>query len=244
MSQVNTIIYTHLHLLLSSGQFKNNDSAVKNYFENANRSAKHLYKLIYDELGYKRGSNIKLLEFASGYGCVTRHLNIILGNNVEITSCDIHKEAVDFITDKMKIKTVLSHSVPEKLQIEEKYDIVFALSFFSHMPETTWGRWIQKLFSCVAKPGYFIFTTHGTESLKFFGNPEVPSSGFWFHPDSEQKDLDVAEYGTTITTPEYVKRELHTKIKAPIVLFKPAFWWEHQDLYVVANIDGIRKVPL
>ncbi len=224
-----------LHLHLTGGTFETVELAVKFYFEDGQKSAMHLYRLIYEELNYRNADIIKFLEFASGYGCVTRHLTNSFGSNVDTTACDIHKEAVEFISDKMKVKTLLSHSVPEKLQINAEYDIVFALSFFSHIPERTWGRWLQKLSYCVAKPGYLIFTTYGTESLKYFGNPEVSSSGFWFHPSSEQKDLDSAEYGTTVTTPKFVKKEIEDRTHSPIILFKEAFWWGLQDLYVVAK---------
>ena len=235
MTSVHTKDYIW-HFLMTSGGFKNTDDATKHYFVDGNKSAKNLADIIYNELGYSQNSRIKLFEFASGYGCVTRHLKNILGNNVEITSCDIHKEAMDFIKKKMKIKTILSHNSPEEFQIKEKYDIVFVLSFFSHIPEKTWGRWLQKIFSCVAKHGHLIFTTHSTESLKYLGFPKISSSGFWFRPDSEQKDLNVEEYGLTVALPKYVKKEINIRTKSPLVLFKHAFSWGHQDLYVVAKL--------
>ena len=91
-----------LHLHLTGGSFENVDSAVRFYFEDARKSALKLFTLIYEQLDYNSESKIKLLEFASGYGCVTRHLGKIFGSNVEVTACDIHKAAVDFIVEKLK----------------------------------------------------------------------------------------------------------------------------------------------
>jgi hypothetical protein len=54
-------------------------------------------------------------------------------------------------------------------------------------------------------------------------------------PDSEQKDLDVHEYGQTIVTIDYVVNQVFSRIGGGGVfkMIRPAFWWEHQDLYVI-----------
>jgi hypothetical protein len=69
------------------------------------------------------------------------------------------------------------------------------------------------------------------------GDPEIPENGFWFIPNSEQDDLDGAEYGSAISTPEFVIRELFHQVRAPLAEFRSSYWWGHQDLYVVAKPD-------
>jgi SAM-dependent methyltransferase len=86
----------------------------------------------------------------------------------------------------------------------------------------------------ILKPGgYLIFTTHGLASRKEFNNPEIPADGFWFLQGSEQDDLNEAEYGSTIVTPEFVTQEVHTHTGESILEYTYAFWWEHQDLWIV-----------
>src|SRR5262245_57328439 len=68
------------------------------YFENGGVSAAKLGNII-DGLGYPKGQRVKLLEFASGYGCVSRHLK--KHSQFELTSCDIHPEAVDFLQNSI-----------------------------------------------------------------------------------------------------------------------------------------------
>jgi hypothetical protein len=223
------------HFLLNHPSLQQKKEAVDYYFDDGARSAKKLSDLIYSDLKFQRGIQLKMLEFASGYGCVTRHLSREL-SDVMITSCDIHEEAMDFIKTKLKTETILSEAVPEKLKLNAEYDMVFALSFFSHMPESTWGRWIKTLFSGLKENGFLIFTTHGMASAKLFGDPVIPSNGFWFLPDSEQKDLNLNEYGTTVVTPEYVISELYRQVRSPLVLYRYAFWWTHQDLYIVQKL--------
>ncbi len=219
--------------LVENRAFSSLEQAVRYYFVDGARSAKKLGDLLFSQLGLRRRWDTSLLEFASGYGCVTRHLIKELAP-INIVSCDIHEAACSFIDSAIGCKTILSATNPEDLKIEnDSFDAVFALSFFSHMPEHTWGRWLKSLFDKVSPGGYLIFTTQGMNSRKYFGDPKIPDNGIWFKPDSEQKDLDVADYGSTIVTPEYVKKAVENILHQNILHMVAAGWWDHQDLYVV-----------
>ena len=52
--------------------------------------------------------------------------------------------------------------------------------------------------------------------------------------------MDAAEYGTTITTFDYVYRELNSIPDIHLVKFQEGFWWGHQDVYILSrgNRDG------
>jgi methyltransferase family protein len=237
-AQVTPLIHPNdfiFRFLIDNPSFPSKKDAVNYYFTDGENSAKVLQELIHNALALPKHASFKLLEFASGYGCVTRHFTHYLPN-ARITCCDIHQEAINFIKSQLSTDAVLSRSIPEKLQFSETYDVIFALSFFSHMPESTWGRWIRKLYSALNDHGYLIFTTHGKVSnSKYLGNVSIPANGFYFKPDSEQQDLEKSEYGTTVTTPEFVIGEMYKQIMAPLVLYKEGFWWQHQDLYIVAG---------
>ena len=78
-----------------------------------------------------------------------------------------------------------------------------------------------------------MFTTHGLSSRALLNNPEIPADGFWFHPMSEQGDLETAEYGSTIVTPEFVIPEVRIQTGEEVFDHRAAFWWGHQDLWIV-----------
>lgn len=86
-------------------------------------------------------------------------------------------------------------------------------------------------------PGYLVFTTHGLASRKVYGNPEIPADSFWFRQNSEQGDLSKSEYGSTIVTPEFVTQEVRKQTGESILDYRHAFWWEHQDLWVVKKCN-------
>ncbi len=205
------------------------------YFGDGAESARKLALILQDRLPAAAADlPYSLLEFASGYGMVTRHLSVALPK-ARIVSCDIHPEAVEFIRQRLSLPAILSRHLPEELSLEQQYDAVFALSFFSHMPERTFGRWLGALYRAVKPGGILVFTTHGLGTWPIFGSPMIPENGFWFKASSEQGDLDSEEYGSTISTPEFVRRELDRHTGAPILEFRSSYWWGHQDLYVVAK---------
>ena len=229
--------------LIENPVFSSLDKAVKYYFQDGQQSARMLGHLLFTEMELARSPETTLLEFASGYGCVTRHLAGAL-SPVNIVACDIHGAACDFIERTLATNAILSSARPEDLAIESgSYDAVFALSFFSHMPELTWSRWLVCLFDKVKPGGYLIFTTQGLQSRKHFGNPVIPENGIWHIPSSEQKDLDAEDYGNTIVTTEFVRTAVDRHLHQPITMLKEAHWWGHQDLYVLRKSDPASVSP-
>jgi hypothetical protein len=101
------------------------------------------------------------------------------------------------------------------------------------MPRRTWSSWLKALLDCITPQGFLIFTTHGEKSRQYLGYPQIDAQGFWFKSISEQKDLDTAEYGETITLPRFVFSELSKMPGVLPVFYREAFWWNHQDTYVL-----------
>jgi SAM-dependent methyltransferase len=207
------------------------EHAINYYFEDGALSARKLVDLI-ASLGYPQGQRVKLLEFASGYGCVSRHLKRF--SHLDLVSCDIHQEAIEFLSSRIGVKSIISAHVPEGFKPAESFDVIFALSFFTHMPKSTFGRWLRALFGALKVTGYLVFTTHGRPCFEQLGIPakDIPADGFWFRAGSEQLDLDTGEYGAAMTTPDFVIGEIYRQIGAPIVSFTQAGWWQ-QDLWVL-----------
>jgi hypothetical protein len=208
--------------------FQSKAEAARHYFSNGNESAHKLRTILGD---YFPELNVPMLEFASGYGCVTRHFSHEIPK-IDVTACDIHPAAVDFIKSVVGVKSELSNPVPEELELGKLFKVVFALSFFSHMPERTWRRWLMRLVAHTEPGGIVIFTTHGARSAQMMSVGSLGEDGFWFNPQSEQEDLDRADYGTTITSFDYVYRQIKSIPNVRLIKFHEGFWWGHQDLYV------------
>jgi SAM-dependent methyltransferase len=211
------------------------EAAARYYFSDGAESARKLDSIVREHLpSLASNRNVSILEFASGYGMVTRHL-ASMPSKAKLLACDIHQQAVDFIRDRLQQLAVISRHLPEEVSFDESFDVVFALSFFSHMPEVTFTRWLAALFAAVSPGGILVFTTHGLASRVHFGDITLDDNGFWFRPSSEQSDLDTTEYGSSVATPAYVVAHLAHVTGSSLAEFRRGFWWHHQDLYVVSR---------
>jgi SAM-dependent methyltransferase len=112
-------------------------AAIGYYFLDGRRSALKVRDLIITTLPHRKAP-LKVLEFASGYGAVTRHASRLLPHS--LSCCDIHPAANAFNARHFGVTTLASSEIPEALELPHHYDLIFVLSFFSHMPRTTWTR--------------------------------------------------------------------------------------------------------
>jgi SAM-dependent methyltransferase len=206
------------------------------YFFDGDRSAKRLDGIIQEHHPHAATRRLSLFEFASGYGCVSRHLQK-LTQRYDLVACDIHEQAIAFLRERLGAKAILSHSDPRAFDAGARFDIVFALSFFSHMPDRTFGPWIEALFSALNDDGLLIFTTHGRIAHEDMKYPVLHPDGYWFSAASEQKDIPTDEYGAMIASPFYVMDCVARCPGAALLFFQEAYWWGKQDLFIV------RKVP-
>lgn len=231
------------HFILKHPTFSDMDDAVRYYFDDARKSAELLKSILENDLSVNVAERKEMLEFASGYGAVTRHLPAVFPS-FDITSSDIHPDANNFITKELRGKAIQSSSVPECFDAAREYDLVFALSFFSHIPATTWSRWLSALFKTLRVGGSMIFTTHGPTSLrKLSMDASLDEKGFYFRPESEQDDLDKAEYGTTVVSCRFVIEQIEALEDCELRLVRPGLWWGHQDLYVASKIANTMSTP-
>lgn len=219
-----------LRMLFDHKGFKQDAHRIDYYFDDGASSALKFSDIISEHLPKIAGPR-DVLEFASGYGCVTRHL--ITNPSLRVTTSDIHPQANDFLRSELGTVAVQSSAIPEQLEIRGHFDAVFALSFFSHMPLATWTRWLVRLMQATSPGGILVLTTHGVHSRHHFGNPDLPDAGFWFTPVSEQKDLPAHDYGQTVVTPAFVREQVRTIAGAELLDVREANWWGHQDLYVL-----------
>jgi SAM-dependent methyltransferase len=149
--------------ILGHPAFPTPSDAANYYFADGAESARKLGRIVADHVVAQPHRRPRLLEFASGYGMVSRHLPSAIPE-IDVLSCDIHPAAIDFVRDELGGTATLSKHQPEDVSFDEPFDVVFALSFFSHMPATSFGRWLAALYRAVRPGGVLAFTTHGLGS--------------------------------------------------------------------------------
>ena len=201
------------------------EEAVTQYFVRGDAWAAKVAPVLSERLDAVRGRRPRVLEFASGYGRVTRHLKSYL-SHVDIVASDVHGTAMQFVGALMDVRCVLSCNVPALANLEGPYDAIAALSFFSHMPDWTFGLWLAKLAGAIEKGGRLIFTTHGAQEATLPG-------GHAFRYESEQGDLDPTDYGAMWVTRSYVEECLRKHGIEGKLKHYPNDWFGAQDTYIL-----------
>jgi len=183
------------------------------------------------------GEKLRILEFAAGYGRVARHRRRVFSGHT-YTASDIHPEACVFLTERLSVPSFLSKVEPADLQSSARFDFIFCLSLFSHLPHHSFGLWLSKLYSFLDTGGSLLFTTHGEYALAKhpvpFGEMLDGSTGYGYSENSDQTDLNPREYGTMVVTMPYVLRILHATCPgARVASFSSGVWFGLQDEWVI-----------
>lgn len=174
----------------------------------------------------------RVLEFASGHGRFTRHLVKTLSARRVVVS-DVVPSAVEFSRSTFGVDGFPSASVPEKVEWPARYELVFVLSLFSHLPRSTWSRWLKVLYEAVAPGGLLVFSTHGIKAANF-DHVTLDDEGYFFAASSESTAIDEQEYGTTFTSEAFVLARIAETVGADKLVHKmPVHFWNHQDAYVL-----------
>jgi SAM-dependent methyltransferase len=173
------------------------------------------------------------LDFACGYGRSTRFLIQELPPE-RVWACDIYAEAIRFQNRYYGVNGVVSVPDPADFPKGRKFDFIFASSFFSHMPESSFGRWIETLRNLLTERGILVFSTHDVSLLP--ASVDVPPSGIYFIPNSESRTLDKNQYGSSYVSESFVTRIVDqvTGGEARVHRIKRGLVW-FQDLYIVTR---------
>jgi SAM-dependent methyltransferase len=217
------------HILAKSGP-----KALESYFQGGHQNAAQLAGVV-GKL-FSKGERIKILEFASGYGRVTRHLRTLLKEH-QLVASDIHPAACRFLQEKIGVEARCSDKQPELLDVGGDYDLIVVLSLFSHLPPQTFGRWLAALYGRLKVGGYLMVTANGPAAMERF--PILAKGynfrrGFGYRGLSDQGDLDPKDYGTmAVSLPYFAKTVADAIPTARIASFTSGAWFNSQDEWVI-----------
>lgn len=172
------------------------------------------------------------LDFACGYGRSTRFLCQELPPD-RIWACDIYSAAVDFQRRSYGVNGIVSVPDPARFPADQKFDYIFASSFFTHMPEETFGTWLRTLFERLTPGGILAFSTHDYALIP----PGVarPAEGILFATSSESRTLPGSQYGSTFVNQAFVTRVVDEVIPGRARLHRvERGLCTFQDIYLLA----------
>lgn len=202
---------------------------VRDYLADGWRSLAELLTLL-DRCGRRLSTVTSLLEYASGYGRLTRHLAPLLPGRLWVA--DVMPGATDFAARCFGAMPAPAATDPGALRFDRPFEVVFVLSLFTHLPPARWGDWLRALDAAVAPGGLLIFSVHSEDCDRPPGL-DFDAEGVCYQAGSESTHLDTSDYGTTYTTRAWVAAQVQAALGRPPRLQEGPWFWVGQDAVVV-----------
>ncbi|HEX5720912.1 MAG TPA: class I SAM-dependent methyltransferase [Thermoanaerobaculia bacterium] len=177
-----------------------------------------------------------VLDFASGYGRITRFLVREIQPE-SLWVADVYAEGVRFQEERFGVHGVVSTVQPEDLELGETFDAILVTSLFTHLPEERFLAWLRVLFARLNPGGVIAFSTHDPGLL--VPRPPMPESGLLFQEISESGSLDTSDYGSTWVTEAFVRGAVARVAPSASVHRLERGLCNFQDLYVTVLEPGV-----
>lgn len=218
--------------------------AVSQYFAVALQQYRIVRQLI--ERLFDRPGQIEFLDFACGHGRLLRFLVHSLPPG-HIHAAEILPDAVEWVCERYGVDARRSTAVPEDFDPGRRFDMIWAASLFSHLPDGLFGRWLERLAGLLETGGTLCFSVHDEALLP--SDMPMPECGLRYIAGSENANLDPGIYGTTFVTQSYVERTVREHLGPDVSLRRlPRLLAHEQDIYVLAlgerdlsALDGFRR---
>jgi SAM-dependent methyltransferase len=174
----------------------------------------------------RAGGDIAAVRRALDFGCSSgRSLRPLAAAHPEVEwhGADPNRDAVAWAAEHVPgARFTASPTEPPLAFPDAHFDLVFAISIWSHFGEGAAARWLDEMRRVLAPGGHLVMTLHGPQSVAYYADRgERPAEqldeivtalqqhGFWFAPEfGETGDFGVVhpEWGTAFMSPEWLLR--------------------------------------
>ncbi|CAN5827762.1 hypothetical protein BH11BAC3_BH11BAC3_14900 [soil metagenome] len=124
--------------------------------------------------------NPAILEWGCGVARVIRHIPDLV-KNLRVYGTDINRAMINWDTENIRNVTFSVNDYKPPIKFDNnQFDLVFALSVFTHIEDEFQEAWLKEISRIVQTDGIFLFTTHGVryrENLTSNQTEELKSKG-------------------------------------------------------------------
>jgi 2-polyprenyl-3-methyl-5-hydroxy-6-metoxy-1,4-benzoquinol methylase len=112
----------------------------------------------------------RVLDFGCGCGRVLRHLRHL---PAELHGCDSNPVAVEWCAEHLPFAQVTVNALESPLDHDaETFDVVYALSVFTHLPTRLQSHWMAELRRVLKPGGVLVLSLHGNATTGHLSRPE------------------------------------------------------------------------
>ena len=183
---------------------------------------------------WRQGRRIEELEAVLDFGCgcgrVTR--NWLALHETDVFGSDMNEEAIEWCRRNLPFAAFESNGLAPPLAFEtERFDLVYALSVFTHLPEEIQLLWMRELERVLRPGALLVLSTHGEHYASRLSEDERER---FAAGEVVVRWEQVA--GTNLCTafhpPSYVRERLARRFEALDFVAAGAKGNPHQDLFV------------
>ncbi len=178
-------------------------------------------------------SGKKILDYGCGHGRICRYIPKLFSPSKFVVT-DVWDEAVNFCAEEFKATPFLITDEKSLSTYNEKSDVIFAYSVFTHLPPSSFKFYISDISKCLEKDGIFLFTTKGEFEQKQVGVSLTDGYSFSVNviPNETKGRLPGSKYAVMIVTRQFVEKVLNS-VGLKLLEHLPDSM-THQDLYIAA----------
>ena len=128
-----------------------------------------------NEIGRPLAAGARVLDFSCSSGRVVRPLIAALPE-VSWYGCDPNVGAIDWIREHVpELHGTVSPTSPPLPHDDGTFDLVFAISVWSHYSAVAALTWLEELHRLIAPGGHALLTAHGLQACVWFAQNRDPA---------------------------------------------------------------------
>jgi SAM-dependent methyltransferase len=201
------------------------------YFLSSGRRHAALISELLEEQGTSLEATTALLDWGCGCGRILRHWAAL--DDTRVCGCDINRRMVEWCNGNLPFAEVVRNELEPPVRFADgTFDLAYALSVITHLPEELQGAWIAECRRLLRSGGYLLFSTLGEYYLSLQRLTAGERAAF------EAGNLVVLYEGAPGTSlcsayhPErYVREQLSQGFD--VVSFRPAAEDGRHDIYLL-----------
>ena len=120
------------------------------------------------EAGFDFRNFHEILDFGCGVGRFLFAFHSEMGESQRLWGCDVNSECAKWCQENIDFAQVSNNSIDPPLLFEEQFDLVYALSVFTHLRLDMQFRWAWEIYRVLRRNGVLFATFHGPAFFPIF----------------------------------------------------------------------------